>query len=159
MLALLVGRRRGAFNKVLSTTAELTLRHVRVINLGGIYPAIFVLDCLPNMNGAMVKERVEPFVDRLRQSHPETPILLVEDRNYANSFFFEGRARTNKGNQAELRAAYDRIQGRGVKGLHYLAGERLLGEDGEDTVDGSHPTDLGFMRQAEAFLEVLGTIK
>jgi hypothetical protein len=26
-----------------------------------------------------------------------------------------------------------------------------LGEDGEDTVDGSHPTDLGFLRQAEAF--------
>lgn len=43
-LAVLVGRRRAAFNKVLQETAELTLRHVRVINLSGIYPAIFVLE-------------------------------------------------------------------------------------------------------------------
>ena len=30
--------------------------------------------------------------------------------------------------------------------------------DGEDTVDGSHPTDLGFMRQAEAFYPLLKSI-
>jgi hypothetical protein len=34
----------------------------------------------------------------------------------------------------------------------------LLGLDGEDTVDGSHPTDLGFMRQASAFLHALQAI-
>jgi hypothetical protein len=39
----------------------------------------------------------------------------------------------------------------GVKELHYLAAENLLGDDGEATVDSSHPTDLGFMRQAAAF--------
>lgn len=38
--------------------------------------------------------------------------------------------------------------------LHYLPGE-LLGADGEDTVDGSHPTDLDFMRHADAFEPVL----
>ena len=27
--------------------------------------------------------------------------------------------------------------------------------DGDDTVDGSHPTDLGFKRQAEAFYPIL----
>jgi hypothetical protein len=31
----------------------------------------------------------------------------------------------------------------------------LLGEDNKGTVDTSHPTDLGFLRQAEAFREVL----
>ena len=43
----------------------------------------------------------------------------------------------------------------GVKGLHYLKGDGLLGADGEDTVDGSHPTDLGFLRQADAMLPAL----
>ena len=42
--------------------------------------------------------------------------------------------------------------------LHYLPGDQLLGADGEDTVDGSHPTDLGFMRQAEAFYPLLKSI-
>src|ERR1035438_5914946 len=44
-------------------------------------PAVFVLDCLPNMNGQQVTERVVPGVKLLRDSHPDTPILLVEDRN------------------------------------------------------------------------------
>ena len=39
--------------------------------------------------------------------------------------------------------------------LHYLRGDKLIGDDGEGTVDGSHPTDLGFMRQADAFAGAL----
>jgi hypothetical protein len=42
--------------------------------------------------------------------------------------------------------------------LYYLAGDGLLGGDGEDTVDGSHPTDLGFLRQANAFEAALRPI-
>jgi hypothetical protein len=38
-----------------------------------------------------------------------------------------------------------------VPDLHYLAGENLLGDDGEASIDGSHPTDLGFIRQADQF--------
>ena len=34
----------------------------------------------------------------------------------------------------------------------------LLGNDGEGTVDSSHPNDLGFMRQADAFAKVLGPL-
>jgi hypothetical protein len=46
----------------------------------------------------------------------------------------------------------------GVKNLYYLEGEHLLGDDTEGAVDSSHPTDLGFMRQADAFAKVLGPL-
>jgi GDSL-like Lipase/Acylhydrolase family len=39
----------------------------------------------------------------------------------------------------------------GVKDLYYIPGEHLLGDDGEGSMDGSHSTDLGSMRQAEIF--------
>ena len=39
-----------------------------------------------------------------------------------------------------------------------MEGEQLLGADGDDTVDGSHPTDLGFRRQAEAFYPLLSEL-
>ncbi|UCF38704.1 MAG: hypothetical protein JSU96_07670, partial [Acidobacteriota bacterium] len=55
----------------------------------------------------------------------------------------------------ELRAAYRRLLEAGVRNLYYLEGERLLGDDSEGATDGSHPSDLGFMRQAEAFEPVL----
>jgi GDSL-like Lipase/Acylhydrolase family len=57
--------------------------------------------------------------------------------------------------RAELKAAYDRLQKDGVKNLYYIPGEHLFGDDGEGSTDGSHPNDLGFMRQAEIFAGVL----
>jgi hypothetical protein len=118
-------------------------------------PAVYVLDCLPNMMAAEVAQRVEPFVQKLRQAHPATPILLVEDRSYANAFLLPGPKQRNQDSRVALKKAYERLQTAGVQGLVYLPGDKLLGEDGEDTVDSSHPTDLGFLRQAEAFLTVL----
>jgi len=126
--------------------------------LAELDPAVYVLDCLPNMSADLVKERVEPFVRRLRQAHPDTPIVLAEDRNYTNGFFLPNTRQTNERNHAALRAAYERLLAAGVKGLHYLPGDRQLGADGEDTVDGSHPTDLGFHRMAEAFESVLAPL-
>lgn len=118
-------------------------------------PAVYVLDCLPNMTAAELTERVEPFVRILRQAHTDTPILLVEDRTYANAFILAGNRARNDTSRAAYKAAYERLTAAGVKGLHYLEGEHLLGEDGEDTVDGSHPTDLGFVRQADAMEKAL----
>ena len=60
--------------------------------------------------------------------------------------------------RAELKAAYDRLKQSGVPGLYYIPGEHLLGDDGEGSVDASHPTDLGYMRQAEIFARTLGPL-
>lgn len=117
--------------------------------------AVFVIDCLPNLNGQQTAERTEPLVRQIREAHPNVPIVLVEDRAYANNPFDAGRRGRNEGNWKAFRAAYDRLVADGVKRLFYLEGAGLLGDDGEGTVDGSHPNDLGFMRQADAFEPVL----
>lgn len=113
-------------------------------------PAVYVLDCLPNMGAAEVTERVEPFVATLRSAHPATPILLVEDRSYSDSFLVASKRQRNLESRAALQATYERLKKAGVPNLHYLAGDKLLNEDGEGTVDSSHPTDLGFVQQADA---------
>ena len=61
----------------------------------------------------------------------------------------------HKTSRAALRAAFDKLTAAGTKNLHYLTGDDLLGDDTEGTVDSSHPTDLGFLRQAEAFKKSL----
>lgn len=128
--------------------------------LAELDPSVYVLDCVPNMNGGMLKERVEPFVQTLRKAHPDTPILFVEDRSYSNSVFLTSRYNANMTNRAELRQAYYRLKDAGIKNLYYLPGNNLLDDnaDNEGTVDSSHPTDLGFMRQAEAFMTALRPI-
>lgn len=127
-----------------------------VVNyLAELDPAIYVIDCLPNMGAADVSAKVGPLVTTLRKSHPNTPILLVEDRSYANSHLLDGPKKRNDTSRAALRAEYDRMVKSGVKGLGYLEGDKLLGPDRDDTVDSSHPNDLGFQRHADAFQPVL----
>ncbi len=115
----------------------------------------YVLDCLPNLGPRQVAERAEPFVRALRAARPDVPIVMVEDRVNANAPFLPGRARHHAGNHAAFRAAFETLTASGVTGLTYTPDVPFLGEDGEATVDGSHPTDLGMVRYADALEPLL----
>lgn len=117
--------------------------------------AVYVIDCCPNLNGPETAARTRPLVEQLRKARPETPIVLVEDRRYTDAWLVTSKAARNDGNHQALRAAYEDLLQAGVKHLYYIEGDSLLGEDGEGAVDSSHPNDLGFLRQAEAFARVL----
>ncbi|MCP4247977.1 MAG: hypothetical protein GY778_13095, partial [bacterium] len=116
--------------------------------LGELDAAVFVLECLPNMTTEMVCDRVQPFVRLLRRARPDTPILLVE------SPFAIG---SNPGNQT-LRHAFEDLTEQGVRHLHYLPGDAQLAGAENGTVDGVHPTDLGFFRMAVTYRPVLEAI-
>jgi hypothetical protein len=118
----------------------------------------FVIDCLPNLAADQVAERTAPLVRILREKHPETQIVLVEDRNYTDGFLLPGKRERNETNQAALKKAFEELKTAGDKYLYYIEGAGMIGDDSEGTVDSSHPTDLGFYRQAEAFMKVLEPI-
>ncbi len=112
--------------------------------------AAYVLDCLPNMTAAMVRERVGPFVMTLRKTHPDTPIVLVENIRPQNDAFLPNPRAVRAEKNHALADAYQRLVSKGVGRLTYVRCESLLGDDGEATVDGVHPTDVGFLRFAQA---------
>ena len=123
--------------------------------LAELDPAVYVIDCLPNMNGKQVAERCQALVKLLREARPKTPILLVEDRVNAGAWLRNGAPQFHQKNHAALKTAYKQMVADGTPHLHYLAGANLLGADGEATTDGSHPNDLGMLRYAEAYKKVL----
>ncbi|NLV40755.1 MAG: hypothetical protein GXY15_05960 [Candidatus Hydrogenedentes bacterium] len=123
--------------------------------LAEVDAAVYVLDCLPNLTPQEVTERVEPFVKALRAARPDTPIVLVENISYQAGAFLPGPRESYTAKNDALRAAHERLTAAGVTGLHYVPGAALLGDDGEATVDGTHPTDLGFQRMADALEPVL----
>jgi lysophospholipase L1-like esterase len=118
-------------------------------------PAIYVIDCNPNLNATQVRARCIPLVKQLRAARPDTPILLVEDRRNTNSWILPARASYHDANHQALRESYEQLVDEGIKKLFYLPGNDLLGDDSEGATDASHPNDLGFMRQADAFEPVL----
>lgn len=120
--------------------------------------SVFIIDCLPNVTAPVVAKETVPLVKTLRAAHPDTPILLVEDRTYSNAYLKKSSQERHRASRQALREGYQQLKKAGVKHLYYLEGESLLGNDSEDTVDGSHPTDLGFFRQANAFEKALKPI-
>lgn len=126
--------------------------------LAELDPCVFAIDCLPNMQEAMIDERAAPLVRQLREARPDTPILLVEDRSFTNTRFFPAREERHRTNREALRRAYRQLQDEGVASLYYLQGEQLLGDDGEAATDGSHPSDLGMVRYADAYEPALRSL-
>jgi hypothetical protein len=89
-------------------------------------------------------------VKRLRAARPDTPILLAEDSSVSNT------TPTQKG--AILRRICEDLKVEGVSNLHFLSNRDMLGADGDGTVDGCHPNDVGMLRQATVFSTALSGI-
>jgi hypothetical protein len=147
----ILGRRFGKPTINLGFSGSGTLDPEIADLMGELEAAVFVLDCLPNLDAVRTAERAAPFVRRLRKRRPSTPILMVEDRSFASAPLLAERRAHHEGNRAAFRRAFEELTSEGVKGLHYLPGEGLIGVDGEGTTDGSHPNDLGFVRYADAY--------
>ncbi|PHZ85479.1 SGNH/GDSL hydrolase family protein [Paremcibacter congregatus] len=113
-------------------------------------PAIFVLDNMWNLSPKMVSERAEPFIIRLRESRPNTPILLIEGSSFEN-------LPSEKG--AILKSIFAKLKAEGDENLYFLSNSGMLGDDFEGTVDGVHPNDLGMARQAVIIAKKLKQIQ
>jgi hypothetical protein len=106
--------------------------------------------------GPTTRETVTPVsVDVLNSARPAAPVVLVENIIYQDAHLVGPRQARVGSSNAALRAALGRLGAAGVRGLYHVPAEGLLGEDGEATVDGTHATDLGFTRLADALEPVL----
>lgn len=123
--------------------------------LAELDPCAYCIDCLPNMSAEMVAQNAAPLVKQLREAHPDTPIVLVEDRTFTNARFFKSQVEGHTARRAALKKAYEELQAAGIKDLTYIPGDQILGEDGEAATDGSHPNDLGMMRYADVYEKAL----
>jgi len=118
---------------------------------------LYVIDALPNMTPELIRTNAEEFLSRLTRLRPNVPILIVGCRRHDDAPLVKEKDDLFKAKQAEAKTVYDKIV-RTRKNVYYLSGENLFGTDGEATVDGSHPNDLGMMRMTESLLPIMETI-
>jgi len=111
--------------------------------------ALYVIDCNPNTQTDQIYNRAVELVKFLKQKRPEIPVLLVEAYYYVSGFG-DPKESDNEKKNIELNRAFKTLKESGIKQIYYKKGAGLIGYDGEGTVDGVHPNDLGMMRMAEA---------
>lgn len=120
--------------------------------------AFIILDYEANANETIVNT-LEPFVDILREKHPDTPILIMSKIRYTSATVGSPAYQLLLGNRDFQRSLVEKRNTAGDKNIYFLDGSTVLGDDyHECTVDGSHPTDLGSKRIADALMEAIHNI-
>lgn len=126
--------------------------------------SVYILDCLPNLTGGKntfpqieIYNRLVNAVKQIRAKHPLTPIVLTDHFGYADALINPVKhAEYIKVNQTNHQA-FAGLQAQRIKNLSLLPMENLK-QDMDSMVDGIHPTDLGMMRYAEAYQQLLSKI-
>jgi len=101
------------------------------------------------MEESSINEREESAIRNLRTAHPKTPIVLIDNMLYCDAFLKESRMKRYTSSNMAQYAIYEKLVQEGIYNLHYIKDDTLIGTDGEATVDGTHFTDLGYMRFSE----------
>lgn len=117
---------------------------------------IYILDCLPNLVASVkipsdeIKRRILDGVKYLKDKHPDTPILLAEHDGYTDEAINPVNRKSYQDVNLIMQEAFTQLKTDGVTGI-YLIPKQEFGQDIETMVDGTHPTDLGMMRYADAY--------
>ena len=87
------------------------------------------------------------------------PILVISKIRYAEQFHSPKGLQAARALAGFQRDLVGKRRAAGDTHLHFLDGSTLLGDRADEcTVDGVHPTDLGFMRMADGIEPVLRTL-
>ncbi len=117
-------------------------------------PGLFILDFVPNASVTEIREKTERFYSIIRNKHPNTPIIFVEDPIFPTTLFNQAIALEVKNKNAAINEVFKAIRKKD-RNVALVSSEKMIGSDGEATVDGIHFSDLGTMRYADLLTPVI----
>lgn len=144
---------RECINLGFSGNAFLDLEVAKVI--AEVDASVFVLDFVPNASVEQMKERMETFYHIIRNKHPDTPIIFIEDPIFTHTLYDERIAKEVQRKNDTLKEIFNRIKKGNEKNIIFISSKNMLGGDGEATVDGIHFSDLGMMRYADLVCPII----
>ncbi len=116
--------------------------------------SVFILDYDHNAPDAEhLWKTHEPFFRRIREAHPDTPILLLSKPDFMGT-------EEDISRHAAVRQTYDHAVAAGDQNIYYVDARTYFPEKDRPLcfIDGIHPSDLGFYHMAEAILPVMKKI-
>jgi len=111
--------------------------------------SLYILDFMPNVNVKQINEKAEKFYRIIRDKHPKTPIVFIENPMFSLTEYDLNMQRDIIEKNKALHAVFEGLKAKNETHIWLIPSAGMLGTDGEATVDGIHFTDLGFLRYAE----------
>lgn len=126
--------------------------------------SVFILDCIPNLSitkdrsAEQLDDLVYAAVKFLRKNHKTLPIILTAH----SSAFTPGMmniATLDEYNNSTIVAkkTFERLREEGDQNIYWLDNKEI-GLDINSTVDYAHPNDIGMMKIAEAYTQLIKSI-
>jgi lysophospholipase L1-like esterase len=119
-------------------------------------PALLALDYEANVGVDQMRDTLPEFIRIYRETHPHVPILVISRIRYARDRFEPALLQKRLEMRRIESETVEALRRQGDANVHFFDGSELLGSDDweECTVDGIHPTDLGFLRMADGLAPV-----
>lgn len=116
--------------------------------LADVQADAFLFDAFSNPDATMIQERLFPFIERMREAHPGIPLIFMqtiyrESRNFSLTNDMKEQAKMDMAAKlmAEAVRKYDDV--------YFIIPD--TGDDArESSVDGTHPSDMGYMAWARS---------
>lgn len=107
-----------------------------------------VFDAFSNPDAKMIRERLIPFIARIREKLPSTPLIFVQTIYRESSNFNLGSRSREEAKQAAAREMMKQAMAQ-FDHVYFIDKANLTGTDHVTSADGTHPSDLGYWRWAQ----------
>ena len=117
--------------------------------LAEIDAALYIVDCDWNMDVNLQRERYEPFVRRLKERRPDTPILLCGGCT---------ELAVPRPQEVFAKGIYDKLKAEDAAkwaNLHFLSGVDQLPNNSDCTTDHCHPNVYGLMYMGPVYAKAV----
>ena len=111
----------------------------------------YMFDAFSNPSAKEIRERLEPFIKTITEAHPDKPFIFLQTHMREDTLFDEKWLSFNLERRATVRELMPLMEKK-YKNVYFLNAENITSSDYDGTVDGAHPTDLGFDNFIKTYL-------
>lgn len=123
-------------------------------------PGAYIIDNAPNGSAELTLEKGEEFYRIIRKAHPDTPVFFVEMPLYPRVRYDEPGAKSTLGRRDAIDEVFNRLKKSGERNIYLVKSDKMLLNDNIGTIEGTHFTDIGFQKWADAVYKAMkGKVK
>lgn len=123
-------------------------------------PALLVLDYASNVSLEEFRTTLPRFIALIREKHQDVPICIISKIPTAAERHRPSIRTLRENYRSVAEYCTQKLKQSGDPSIFVVDGGTLLGEDFEEcTVDGVHPTDLGFSRMAKGLEPIFSILR